>query len=289
MFKQTWIIIPIITIMQLNGMDDPMEIETAMVTTKCVPNFFSKLPTEILDIIAHYLIFNDIETEDEFIERTKKMSKIRVGKELSIEKTLAYQIKYPSTTWAGYKTNSFVTHYPKANRIAILQELGNQSSLIIVAADTEQELNKVFFDSGRGCYYYTASSGVDLFATLHSESDNKALSHSCCDIMAYKDVLTVIDIASQQKQVFVIPEYFSLANLTDKAYPSAVAFNKQKTHIIMHGMDNHQFSGSSNDASDCHIMHHMIVPLTITMPSASPDKKTLQHYFAQKGICKEIK
>jgi hypothetical protein len=279
------------TITQLHGMKrkhstGPINVDTAIVT-KLGPNFFSNLTADIWDLIAQYLIFNDIETEEEFIERTKRMSTVRNDKELSSEEIGAYQMKYTGINWHGYKESSLVKHYPKVNKIAVLQKQANRSSLSIVTTDTEQELSKIPFDSGRGCYYLIGSSDANLFATLHAEPDHKAMKSSRCEVMRYKDVLTIIDIDSQQRQEFVIPGYFSLPGFT--GYPSAIAFKKEKTHVIVRGLDCSQLSGSDNRADANPIPHHLIITLTITAQKKSPEKKTLQHYFAQKRICKELK
>ncbi|HJZ23669.1 MAG TPA: hypothetical protein VJ201_04385 [Candidatus Babeliales bacterium] len=56
----------------------------------------------------------------------------------------------------------------------------------------------------------------------------------------------------------------------------------------MHGIGYNPFHGLANEELKNPVLHHMIVPLTIAIPSTSPDKKTLQHYCVQKMICKHI-
>jgi len=255
MFKRIWIIL-CITVLQLNGMRAP-----------CAPNFFSKFPTDILDLIAHYLIFDDIETEEEFIERTKNGALNYSGE--------------PAEN--GGDERSIISYCPKVNKYGILREIDQKEHLIIFNKKTYQELHRKPIES-KLYRHLVLSWDADMFATIHS--DLEAVSNSN-EVYIHKDIFTAAGVTQQQKQEFVVPKYFSLPSLTD--YPLAIAFNKQKTHIIIHGIDHSQCKDTTYEKSENPIKDHIIVHLTITASIASPKKKTLQHYFAQKMICKEIK
>jgi|SRR5579871_6796883 len=246
MFKPIGIFLSIVIVAQMNAMQDL--------------NFFSKLPPDVWDLIASYLIFNDIETEEEFIERTKNGA-----------------LCYKEEVHNGDE-HQISSDCPRVNKIGVLRPIDSEEYLIIFHNKTAQELYRKPLGSNTHLKVYhrlILSRCADLFATIHSEIDR-----------GWKTVLTIMAVDNNvQKQEFVIPEYFSLPQ---SIYPLAVAFNKQKTHIIMHGIDTQQYRGSARQASENPIVHHLIIPFTITLSSTAPKKKTLQHYFAHKGICKQI-
>ena len=65
-----------------------------------------------------------------------------------------------------------------------------------------------------------------------------------------------------------LPTFFELRD----DHP-AIAFNKQRTNIIVHGKNS----------------QHIIFPLTVNTPDPNADhKKTLAKYFAQRVICKNL-
>ena len=80
--------------------------------------------------------------------------------------------------------------------------------------------------------------------------------------------------------------------MPDNFRHSLIAFNKQGTHIILHGADCTQVKNMvfsiGDDATQEFMPHHLIFPVTVNEQNAVPSKKTLQHYFQQRRICKDI-
>lgn len=275
MVRRTVIFLSILIVVQMNAMQDL--------------NFFSKIPQEVWDLIAQYLTFNDIETEEEFIERTKRMIGVKNYKEISFENCKAYQQKYIDFRMIYPERGFFVQHYAKVNKIAVLHDRADLSVLHIVAADTEEELSAVSFYSCKPCTYLIGSSDAHLFAALHSVCDWETASDGNYKIIQSKQKLTIIDTIHKHSESFFIPENFLLPNfyVYGHKFPSMIAFNKQKTHVIMHGAyqktDHSGIDWLRSNATD-----YCIMPLTTTAQKKPPAKKTLQYYFAQKGICKQI-
>lgn len=83
MHKNIILALSIITSLHIHAMDkqEPMDIEENQAIQQ-LPNHFAKLPMDILDYIAQFLTFDDIESEEEFIERTKKTIKKKCSHEI---------------------------------------------------------------------------------------------------------------------------------------------------------------------------------------------------------------
>jgi hypothetical protein len=233
------------------------------------PQFCSlyKIPIEILNQIASYLTFTDRETEIEFIERTEKMEAHKLeDKQLSL-----LPMQNPSEQEVLYSSCC-----PDNKIIAILQCFNNSlqgSSLTLI----NKVNNTVLYAEHLGlktCSNVTASRNGSMiaFAAISVNNSNYSSDFAKC----LKEELIVKNINLNEEMFFNIPYTFIL-----RQENPAIAFNKQGTHIIIHGSDSEKLK---TDLS----LHHIIFPLTTTATSDDINKKTLAKYFMQRRICKDL-
>jgi hypothetical protein len=247
---------------------NPIEME---VETKPFPLLL--LPSDVLDFIAHFLPFNDTESEQEFIERTKTKKEVP---QKCVEHLPKFECGY------GLRTISVYCPYNKFIALQFEQysEIHKSSTLIIINGDNNQAVYTTEIKQ------YTSSialSHKEMFAIIYSEKDLSRGQFT--EVIHYKDVLSIKNIKSQKEESHTIPENFSITNNNVK-YPT-IAFNKQGTQIILRGYD--QMQASSNPLDSQNNVHYKIFPITINTPNQNADnKKTLEKYFKQQGICKEI-
>jgi len=228
---------------------------------------FYKIPIDILNQIASYLTFIDRETETEFIERTTKMDAHTFdNKYLS-----RLPIKNPSEQESLYSACC-----PDNKIIAILQCFNDcleGSSLTVI----NQENDKVLYVEHLGlnaCSNIAVSRNGSMiaFADISVNTSNPGNDY----IQYLKEELIVKNVNLKTKLSFRIPYTFVL-----RAQSPAIAFNKQTTHIIIHGADSEKLK---TDLS----LHHIIFPLTATPACDDDNKKTLAKYFTQRRICKDL-
>jgi len=246
-----------------------MEMEVETNTTKSTkPCWFLTIPHETHDIIASFLIFDDIESEQEFIERTKK---------IKIDHIPESYLKHFLFSFTSF--NIFSGYCPNNTTIAILI---NQTLIIIDKKNNQklytEQLNTKFSSK------IAISHDANIFATINLEWDFPKSGFT--EVMHYKNILSIKNIISQKTKIYDIPD--SLSVPSQDSYP-AIAFNKQGTHIILHGNDYSKITDDSMYAYKDPIQHHMIFPLTVNTPDQSADnKKTLEKYFKQQMICKNF-
>ncbi len=236
-----------------------MELETP-------PCFFKDMPADIMDHIASFLTFDDIESEEEFIERKKGISDYP---ESSIEKEYYKKRREIASSWLikhQYITDAYhmylCVYSPNNNLCAMTYVDGPpQRNMIIVDTNTTQELHnfcliKNTTDESKEKYiqHLAISSNGNIFAIKY----NKYIDGD----IGFSSFIKIHNIRTQKKE--------------HPAYPNdgvkTIAFNKQDTHLIIHGRHK----------------SHKIIPLTTTLEERKLPQKTLSHYFAQKGICKKI-
>jgi hypothetical protein len=230
------------------------------------------LPADIQDFIASFLSFNDNELEEQFIERTKNKKK-------AIPEQCFNHV--PSFTFgAGLKTLS--AYCPNNKTIALFTKLYNQGksiqTLIIIDRHNNQEICNIQLNQNN-ISTIAISRNKDMFATIHSVRDSSRGTFS--ERIYYKSILSIKNINSQKAESHEIPDYFSISH--HKEYP-IIAFNKQETHLILHGNDLNKLCDNSSDT----IQHHIIFPVTVNTPNQNAEKRTLETYFRQQGICKNF-
>jgi hypothetical protein len=276
MKKYLGLILAIITSAHAYGME--MEVE----------NYLFKCSTDVLDLIASFLPFEDIEYEQEFIERTKELTPIE---------------KIPVRYIADLPSHDFKCEaYCPNNKLLVLLEKNEKNSMrdreLIIGAgaafiiiDTgsykkdTKNYQKKFYNSplSKNNKYsnIAISRNGDMLATLHSE---RYRPKNCrIERLFYKNVLTIINVATSTTESHDILDYFELSH----QHPT-IAFNKEGTHIIIHGNDCTKHL-SYNEFNENTVNHHMIIPLTVNTPHSDIDnKKTLEKYFKKQMICKEL-
>ncbi|HLJ31000.1 MAG TPA: hypothetical protein VKU36_01055 [Candidatus Babeliales bacterium] len=252
----------------------------------------SRFPIEVLNHIAYYLPFDDIETEEEFINRTKALTIKEVPQ------------KYLEYLPDGYK-HSFQQYLctarcPNNKIIALLQRLeGNslrtggpkQATLMVIDKRNNQTIHHLEFETvkNHSVSKLAISTDGNLIGAIHEEWDyslQNSLQDNGKDIFLEgdtytKNVLTITDIINKKTETHDLTRDF----WCDDNHPT-IAFNKQATHLIMHGYD------SNDDNTIClvgpRVPHHKMYPLSIGTPELEAiPQKTFAKYCAQQMICKD--
>jgi len=262
------IIITIVISCHLNA----MEPQTA-------PCFFKNMPTDIMDLIASFLTFDDVETEEEFIDREKTTSQYEPEKLLNDKETRDEKIEKPISWLKKHKTfedkeiedhNVYFVVYSPDNAICAMTYgdpcLDQTYYLSIIDTKTKQELHNIGLrnnDPNKYYFHFAISSSRNIFATIYSKKmENKF----------FKSFIKIHNLYTQKEE-----EYPNLPENIE-----TIAFNKQGTHLIMHSI---RYDFTSNT----HVLEHTIFPLTTTLDNNhTMPQKTLSHYFEQKMICKNF-
>jgi len=243
----------------LTAMQEPMKSEQDQ------KNWFLYLPDEICNSIANYLSFDDFETEEEFIERTK----------LFINKPLPenyYQLIDPNSSYfhtlrGEYQSRGFLFALcPNDAKFASLElRHGNNHTPKLSIADVKTKKFLISCNISQGFYERIAiSRDTNLLATISAITVSS-------EFLAHK--LTIQKINSpNEEQIIELDPLFRRANSGH-----AIAFNKQGTHVIIHGSDTERVLYPD-------FLQHIITPVSLKISKTSPVKKTLKHYFFQQGI-----
>jgi hypothetical protein len=244
--------------------------------TPCV---FKNISEEIKDLIASFLTFDDIESEEEFIQRKKTTSQYDPKPLFDPEKRKDKKIESP-ILWLKEQKNIvdvgdiYLVVYSPNNAICAMT-YGDPSGyaiyyLSIVDTKTRKELHNVCLRDNDPEKYYNhlaVSSCGNIFAACYSNNKNG---------LYHQSYTKITNLRTKTKER---PNYF-LPSVYENDY---IAFHKQGTHLIMQSL-------KYDPNSDTHTPKHTLIPLTTTLDTinTSTQKKTLKHYFEQKMICKNI-
>ena len=283
MKKNIILALSIITTLNIHAMhEEPMDIEENQPVQQ-LPCYLAMLPMDILDYIAHFLIFDDIESEEEFIERTKIKS----------NKSPESYIKYlPKFEWGMGLNGTLIGCCPNETKVALLSLLcgtGATPALTIIDEEKDELLHQTPLCQ-KNYQHIALSRGANMLATIDEDrkvddtpGDTEEMEYS----LTY--FLTVKNTASQKTERLEIPDIFLPGGPTlSSAHTNTsmvLAFKKEGTHIIVRGLN--YILPTTKDFPSNPMPHHMIFPVTIN-ESPVLSKKTLQHYFAQKKVCKSI-
>lgn len=234
------------------------------------------LPFDIQNFIATFLPFNDSEEEQQFIERTAHKKK-------AIPEKCSDHI--PSfTLGTGLKTVS--AYCPHNKTIALLIKLYNEVKATGTLMFIDRYNNQKICDIPLNYNHISTiaiSRNRDMFAIIHEIEQCRS---NAIEIMQYKSILLVKNINTHKEEIYDIPSNFAITNTPD--HPK-IDFNKQGTHIILRGYgreyDNPYYMPIP--AAECPA-HHIIFPLTVNTPNQNAKNKTLEKYFRQQGVCKEL-
>ena len=111
----------------------------------------------------------------------------------------------------------------------------------------------------------TISSSGNIFATTYTKFVD--------DNIGWKTFIKIQNLRTQTKEHPAYPN--------DMGCHEIIAFNKQDTHLIVHG-------STWDPCTNIRIPQHTIIPLTTTLDGHMLPKKTFIHYCAQKMICKNL-
>lgn len=235
------------------------------------PNLFIlyKVPIDILNYIASFLIFNDNETEHEFIERTYAITKPILPKKY---------FSYLPENKNCFLSEIVCSQYCPNNKMLIVlqrfEDYGYNASTLTVINTKNDTIVYEQKENLNNCSHATVSRDGALIALLNKLKSKTKKENDFTDY--YQEVLTIKNINEKKEEIIIIPQAFLLPS----DQPS-FAFNKQGTHIIIHDLNAKQ---SKNNV----LSRHMIFPITINTLSDDHNKKTLEKYFEQKGICKNL-
>jgi hypothetical protein len=238
------------------------------------------MPADIMNLIASFLTFDDVETEEEFITREKTTS-LQSDHVLDSEIAQDEKIKKPIAWLKKHKTYMdkniedadiyFIVYSPDNKICAVTYGdccFNGTYYLSIIDIKTKKELHNVCLRDNDPDKYYqhvAVSSCGNIFATCYT--NNKT---SLC----HKPYTKIKNLHTKTKEY---PHHY----LTAWSNDDKIAFNKQGTHLIMHS---EKYDKVSNTLKP----HHVIIPLTTTLEKRELPQKTLTRYFAQKGICKNL-
>ena len=230
---------------------------------------FKGMTNDIADKIAIFLSF---ESEQEFIKRTKTITK---------KEAPTCSLKHLPTRELGM---GLITAYsPNEKKIALLQseiwpQFGSiNSALAIIDIKKNRLLYKEHFNQ-KTFTSLAISQHAKIFATTHTELDTSE--GLCTDTPHFKAVLTIKHIAREKTKTLNIHDFFK--DPYNFMSPS-IAFNKQGTHIIAHYINHIQSADQSGPTAE-----HMIIPIINDTSDTLPNKTALDHYFARRIICKKL-
>lgn len=236
--------------------------------------YFTLLPCEVKNLITKYLTFDDRESEEEFITRTK------IPKNVPLDHYDHLLCSFPF----GSREHKSV-FCPNETHIAVLESLHctatkKRNSLTIFNVKTKNIKDIRLIRS-------TASMQIALsrFGTMLAYINVMAnLPLPFNDDMHYNYTIVTENInTTKEIKEFLIPKSFH--------HESLIAFNKQGDRIIVHGTDSRKLNGSETkeDLKNNSSMHHLIFPLKSKPQDGKDLEKTLEEYFRQRLVCKDIR
>jgi len=228
--------------------------------SEITPCFFKNMPEDIKNHIASFLTFDDIESEEEFIQREKDISDYPTSptteedEKRKIASSWLIKHQYITDPYHMY----LCVYSPNKNLCAMTHIDGPpQRNMIIVDTKTAQELHnfcQIKNNTEKYIRHLAISSGDKIFAIEYNKMIDEEI--------GFRSFIKIQNIRTQTKEYPTYPD----------GGIKTIAFNKQGTHLIVHG----------------YRKPYTIIPLTTTLENHTPPQKTLKHYFAQKMICKNI-
>ena len=248
------------------------------------PCFFKGIPTDILNLITSYLTFDDVESEKEFIAREKPLSsfpdlfpsikeKEQYDKKRIMPRLWLQKNKNTTLKQIKYQDDLFLAVYSPNKKICAVTycspKAGKVDSLSIVHTKTSQEIYNLYFYPSENKEKYIFHLAVTSSGNVYARIYNKKID----EIIGFQTRVKIKNIQTQAK------EYYPMTVNTDST--ETIAFNKQGTHLIMHGNKYDQFSNLS-------VPTHAVIPLITTLENSTVPTKTFSRYCAQKMICKNL-
>jgi hypothetical protein len=227
--------------------------------SQTLPCLFYKLNADVINLIVSFLTFDDVESEEEFIERKKEFHKKR---------------EFPSSWLKKHQDvdNMLLCVYSPHNGICAMTYISamKEPNLIIVDTKTAQKLynlqliqNITNRSMEKHVQQLAISSNGNIVAIIYKNKINEDIGQ--------RIFIEIDNLRTKKKEYPHCPKNIE-----------TIAFNKQGTHLIMH-------STKYDLASNTLVLEHTIFPLTTTLDNNhTVPEKTLIRYFQQKMICKNF-
>jgi hypothetical protein len=181
---------------------------------------------------------------------------------------------------------------PNNNIIALFVRFnGGKPPVAIINKKNNQLLHKKDLPN-ENCFKIAISRDGNLVGTTHTGGN-------------LEQVLVITNLVTKETQQCA----FSMYEFITRSDHHTINFNKQSTHIIIHGFEYNQLDFSSLSTKEQKrirqrrlipwltdsyreenpVQHHRIIPLTVnTLDPNSNNKKTLTKYCAKRSICKDL-
>lgn len=309
MKKNIVIISIIISIaIQLNA----MEIENP-------PCFFKNMPADIMDLIASFLTFEDVETEEEFINRKKSCSSYPSSFYTKTKKVYTEVEEIMDTGFIliteierEVENSEEEGQFPeepdektfRKNRIMPLSWLQkhkvikDDNNMFLVVYSPNKNICAMTHDTPTSLANELSIVNTKTNQALHTICLNKTHENNFREkyfsnlaISSSGNIFAIIYIKKINEEIG-FRSLIKIKNLnTNKkdrpSYPTStgvcptIAFNKQDTLLIMQTI-------KQDYTTNKWVNLHTIIPLATTLDNYEPPQKTLSHYCAQKIICKNL-
>ena len=228
------------------------------------------LPTDIKRYIIQFFPFNEVEFEDEFITRTKTITK----------KNLPTKYYYINLKEPGFnqgsrgRLNIWTNLCPHKVYAAVL----NGNHLQIINSSNDSIVYTETLHAPQDYTHVTVSSNAAMFATIHRQRDTHFIdehniTRGTVDTITH--ILTIKNIANQKTETIQIPHQFHLPKLHDRS--PTLSFKKEGTHIILHGKDWNQPKKQQTTVDkqeESKIPHHIIIPVSLNQQATYLNKQT---------------
>ena len=244
------------------------------------------LPREIHDQIASYLTFNNIESDNEFIARTRTNGTISNEHTLLVEKH-ENNDKFPDIATGSSSSGTLRTYSVDCSKVISLEKLCSNPKVTIfdIQSKTKRESTKLAElskENMNAISHITFSRNGSHYAQLQmSQKRKEHVPHTYYVSLSFiqENHLIIKNIFSDEKREFLIPGYYN-------GFIS-VGFNKQGTKIIAHAKENGYWDDLIPEEDKPVSFYHIIL-LTTPEEHEKKSKKTLVIYLKHILCCKNL-
>ncbi len=232
----------------------------SMETENTTTTILKRIPIDILDRIAQFLPFHDVETDEEFIERTQALTIRKAIPEICY---FPYEIQSiacsPDNAIYALSGNCNGT-YDVGHDIVQYPKEPNDNFLMI----NRKTNKKQQYGIGKNHHKLAISSDEKLVAIIRTSYNmypiNGFVKEECLKV-------------THSESAKIRSDYHDITSYELRDNHPAIAFNKQGTKIIVHTAH----------------AQHIIFSVPSNQENQNTDnKKTFAKYCAQRGICKNL-
>lgn len=235
--------------------------------------YLALLPADIHDHIASYLIFNDRESDDEFIARTRTAGTITSEHSAMINKHENYKFTVYSTR------GTLRTYSVDCSKIITLERQDEPKVTILdIQHNTMKESAKLAELSRESIKSLIGKIALSRTGSHYAQLRDERRQESFNERVSYKDCLLIKNVLSSETQQFPIPSQYN--NFI------SIGFNKQGTKIIVHANKYGTWELIPEDETP--EIHYMVL-LVSQEEHEEKSKKTLAHYLRHICCCDDLK